>query len=1110
MSDYYKAGASGHGQDPGPRGGNETLGLIYLTAFLILLSVGIWLASEMGFFGGLLISSLICAICSAIMWRFGWMPQRAVYCFAILAILLIGIMLRSTLIQYQGLFEPDGFYYYSVINQTIHNNLTVPGYSALSGFPWHNPRGDEPGLPFLTVLFYLILKPIGATALQVMRNLPVLFGLIYMVLAYFLAKGLSNSRTLGIISMAFVGISSGNIARTAATVYRGDTFISLFILVALLFLFKAFKSETGSIGRYLAIALASITLSLSIMVWSGSPFIIAVYMFALLMFAIYGFVAADHRFLKTALASVVGLLGTYLLENLFAAINAARAPIILFNQGSQFMIFFIPLLIGVVLAYLYIGKKRSKSMTLHSWQLRLLGSILFIAIAAGIIYAVFGSELSNINAAVTSAYNPHQTVASAVIQAITQTTQETQLPSLDFLLNSFSLQLLFAPVGIILFVLFAQRHHRRAHDDTPTIRHALIGGTGIAIAFGILAAVFATGASAAMFGTHLASFTAPLTYAAYAIGIIVGALCYWLATAVAKNPTARFLLYGIVAAAFTIVLLLFGLYNALYMLVATAILDIFAIYGAIGSQIKINASAPFLALLSYFVITAYLQSTAIRYNALLSIPLSIFAAYGVYMAGKLLWERRLSPEYKMTVVFSVLIAGYVAGLFVAGTLPQSLPIFGLLFVPLTYLYCVIGAILGAFFYWAVTRLKSDSAKTQAGIVVAALLAILTLIILVFTSQPLGNFITLPLITLAFCIFTVTGARKNGVSQTAIAATVINIAIILLAVSQFGSLYMSSNALLLVSAVLIDIIVVGLYVYNTRNAATEKPMSIWVIFAALVSIFVIVNTYNTYIGVATAGQADGINTQFLSAMSWLNNNTPANATVWGIWPDGSVIEGFGNRQSYMDSVGGENGTRIFYASQFLFNTTTDSQYLLNNYRPQYIVARTFWMAELGGLAQEGLVQNMTLYGYDIMNHVTQATNGTTRTYAFSSSNYNVELVINRNDNGSASFVSFINPVGSNRYAPLKNILFYNLDLNNYSIVTDNNTGTANYTLMVTYGNAGLKGGALLGPKLVASNLFKLIYLCNSQSCAFGDKNVSLTPVLWNNDSRIYKVNYNSPG
>ena len=126
---------------------------------------------------------------------------------AFVAIILLAVFLRIGMLQYQALFEPDGFYYYSVVMQTVSNHFMVPAVDVLSGFPVHYLRREQPGLEYLTVLPGFVLQYFGISYLTVMRLMPVLFGVLYTILAYFIAKHISNSRILGLLAMFFVAVS---------------------------------------------------------------------------------------------------------------------------------------------------------------------------------------------------------------------------------------------------------------------------------------------------------------------------------------------------------------------------------------------------------------------------------------------------------------------------------------------------------------------------------------------------------------------------------------------------------------------------------------------------------------------------------------------------------------------------------------------------------------------------------------------------------------------------------------------------------------------------------------------------------------------------------------
>jgi hypothetical protein len=217
---------------------------------------------------------------------------------------------------------------------------------------------------------------------------------------------------------------------------------------------------------------------------------------------------------------------------------------------------------------------------------------------------------------------------------------------------------------------------------------------------------------------------------------------------------------------------------------------------------------------------------------------------------------------------------------------------------------------------------------------------------------------------------------------------------------------------------------------------------------------------------------------------------------------------------MDSVGGENATRIFRFTQFLFNTTPDSQYLYNIGRPQYLVARNFWYEELGGIAQEGSIANATAYGYVILNSLNTSSNSTAQFFTFSSDQppyYKSEMVLVPGTASSPSprYYAYLGLENSTRLELMRRIMFFNTTSSSYTFV--NNTGASlnnsvNYTLLVAFSGRVVNGAYILGPQLVASNLFKFTFLCTTIECPYNDSNVTMKAVYVNGDTRILKINY----
>ena len=62
-------------------------------------------------------------------------------------------------------------------------------------------------------------------------------------------------------------------------------------------------------------------------------------------------------------------------------------------------------------------------------------------------------------------------------------------------------------------------------------------------------------------------------------------------------------------------------------------------------------------------------------------------------------------------------------------------------------------------------------------------------------------------------------------------------------------------------------------------------------------------------------------------------------------------------------------------------------------------------------------------------------------------------------------------------------------------------------MIMYTNRTINGAVILGLDLPSSNLFKFTFLCNYQVCPYDGRNVTMTPVYINGDTRILKINYN---
>lgn len=792
--------------------------------------------------------------------------NKIVFFVVVIAIIAINIYMRIGLLRFEGLFEPDAFFYLALIQQTIAHGFVGSSTLLLSGFPYHNNVGEAPGLEYTVLVPYFFLRFLGVNVYTVMIYVPMVFGILSAVFAYYLIKYLSKSRALGLLAMFFVSVSSGNVARTAAAVFRGDSFVGPIILLMLIFMLASLNADKRTSRKYYYAVAAAMITSFANVVWNGGLIAIIIYMAAVLFLFVFASLLGDRDRMHDVFILSMGLLLAGLLESIYPYIGITNQSAL---GGLNFFIFFLPIVAGILVSMYLLDNQKKYGIT-NTFLQRTALLLVCGLIILGIMLLFFGHLINNFvfNGSVVAAEN------------IGKTTQELQPISYPFLFASFSFQLFLAPIGIICAILFSCR----IKEYDKSARSIMLDALPSALLLILIAIVLAW-------------------YTALVLGLPI--------TTMAE-----------IALAFVVIALI------LYRL--------FAGSGAFTTtKLNITVGNAVVILLAYFIIVGYLQANAIRYNALFSLPLALFAAYGAYAPGKVLSEysiKGINLKYVYT---------------------------GLMFVILAFTFYV--------------------------------------------------------------------AQQQTLSSI---------------------------------------------------------------------------------------QADGLNPQFLTAMSWMRNNTPANATVLTLWPDGSVVEAWGGRQSWMDSVGGENGTRILHFADWLLNTSSshNANYLYSIYKPQYFVVRNFWFQEFGGLAQESSISNLTAYGFDTLSSLKTAQNGTQAIYTFLGAPYLAEMIVTTNAiTGNRSIQAYIGENGQTTLVPIKQVIFYNSSNNGYGIATSALNLTANYTLLVEFSGTQIFDTAILGPKLAYTNAFAFLMECGGPSyCPFNSNNMGVKAqlVYGNPDTKIFKLSYPS--
>ena len=359
---------------------------------------------------------------------------------AIAIIIILTIYFRMGLYKYAGFYEPDGFYHYAVIRAAINNNFVIPKYLSLSGWPAHTIVSEPHGLYWVTLLPYAILHAIDSqiTAYTVMRLVPVLFGIFDVLGAYLLAKYLSKNRLFLLLVMLFVALSLGDAARTSALIYRGDGFVTIFLIIALFYLVKTLKEDALK-KRLLYAILSGFFLSVCNFVWNGAPFATATYIFAFAVILIYGFTFHNKKLVESSGYLILSMFLWYIFVNIYKFTGSIISQTF---TGTHFLALLVFMLLGWYIAY-YMLSNISKYYKLVGTAKRRLAFALFslavIAIIIDIAMPSFVYQIFVGNGFITTSN-------------FSVTIEELQPPSTGFLFASFGAFLFTTPMSIVIYL----------------------------------------------------------------------------------------------------------------------------------------------------------------------------------------------------------------------------------------------------------------------------------------------------------------------------------------------------------------------------------------------------------------------------------------------------------------------------------------------------------------------------------------------------------------------------------------------------------------------------------------------------------------------------------
>ena len=506
--------------------------------------------------------------------------MKIIFVLLLLAVVVIAIYLRITMLQFYGFYEPDGFYHYSVIRAAVNNGIfNVPKVLSISGWPSSAPVTEAQGLYFSTLIPYAFLQFFGVSYYTVMRLMPVVFALLDMFGAYLLSRYLSRDKLLALLVIAFVGFSMGNAARTSALIYRGDTFVSFWLLIALVFFVETMRQEKKTMSIIFAV-LAGVALAFSNFSWNGSPFADATFIFAFALLVVAGYILRKDQVIKDSKYLLLAMLVWFVVVELgqaagFIGGQQLVAPSL---QVLGFMIpEFIPIYIGLLFLYLFVYVLNFNSLNFSfikqlSTPGRLAVMILFVTIGIALFTAIEPSVVYNIF--IGNGFITHPGSFGTTIQ-------ELQPPNAQFLYTSFGVVMFTSLPSLSMYLPLYLNFNLNV--TSPANLTTVAGSTSYNCPVG------------SAINQNTKSCVIPMPFWEYDVGI-------------------------------------FAVILALILFIPYLFMQIYDSGGFLSgnARVRLDLNVGLVAIAAYFILTAYLQMHAIRFNSLVSIPLAMMGAYTIY------------------------------------------------------------------------------------------------------------------------------------------------------------------------------------------------------------------------------------------------------------------------------------------------------------------------------------------------------------------------------------------------------------------------------------------------------------------------------------------------
>lgn len=194
----------------------------------------------------------------------------------LLLIFILAFWLRLFPARFGELQALDPFYLYRMSEYVVQHNFQLPSHDSLR----YSPVGWDPSReylgPFYIPAFLYLIVGFGMPYFQFALLYPAIMGAFAVLIFYFLAKELFNSKLAGLFSAFFLATVPAFITRTSAGFFEKEPTTAPFIMLTIYFFIKSFKTRSLKTGTLYGI-LSGLSLAIIGISWGGGQFIYLLY-----------------------------------------------------------------------------------------------------------------------------------------------------------------------------------------------------------------------------------------------------------------------------------------------------------------------------------------------------------------------------------------------------------------------------------------------------------------------------------------------------------------------------------------------------------------------------------------------------------------------------------------------------------------------------------------------------------------------------------------------------------------------------------------------------------------------------------------------------------------